>query len=214
MTPTGGSAQPAVSPSAAGFYTRSAVPVLSGAGAVALSSLPSGCTAPPAGSYSGLTNGGTATVNFTVACTPPPQGYQYIGTAVDLGATVTISFSINMSTFDDPAIAGPENIGVIDGAFTYPTSRLTIQSCGAVAGSALSPTSNTSTAGTVTFTSVNSTSAVAGQGNVGVITCTFTDNGAAGFTTGTTLFLASDFLGVRDYLAPVNRVIVTNATLP
>ncbi len=214
VTPTGGSAQPAVNPNAGGLYTRSAVPVLSGAGSVALSNLPSGCTNPGAGSYSGLTNGGTATVNFTIACTSPPAGYQYIGTAVDNGATVTISFSINMSTFDDPAISGPENIGVIDGTFTYPSSRLTITSCGAVAGSPLSPTTNTGTPGTVTFTSVNSTSAVAGQGNVGVITCSFTDNGTAGFSTVSSLFVASDFLGVQDYLAPVNRVIVTEATLP
>ena len=44
---------------------------------------------------------------------------------MDNGATVTITFSINMSTFDDPAITGPENIGVIDGSFTYNSTRLT-----------------------------------------------------------------------------------------
>src|SRR5262245_44638583 len=209
VTPTGGSALGAVNPTAGGVYTRSNVPVGTGAGSVALSNLPSGCSNPGAGSYTGLTSGGSKTVDFTVACTPPPAGYQYTGAAVDNGATVTITFSINMSTFDDPAITGPENIGVIDGQFTYNSSRLSAPVCVSVTGSALGvAASNVSTPGTVVFTAVNTTSAVAGQGTNGVIQCTFTDAGGAGFSTTSSLFVASDFLGNLDYLAPTNHIIV------
>lgn len=215
VTPTGGSALAGVNPNAGGVYTRTNVPVGSGSGSVALSTLPAGCSNPGAGSYSGLTSGGSATVNFTVACTPPPAGYQYTGSAIDNGATVTISFSINMSTFDDPAVTGPENIGVIDGQFTYNSTRLSAPVCISVAGSALQvAASNISTPGTVIFTAVNSTSAAAGQGTNGVISCTFTDAGGAAFTTSTTVFVASDFLGNLDYLAPTNHVLVTDANVP
>ncbi|HEU5155173.1 MAG TPA: hypothetical protein VFU03_10615, partial [Gemmatimonadales bacterium] len=215
VTPTGGSALGAVNPNAGGVYTRNGVPVGTGAGSVALSNLPSGCSNPGPGSYTGLTNGGSKTVDFTVACTPPPAGYQYTGTAVDNGSTVTITFSINMSTFDDPAISGPENIGVIDGQFTYNAARLSAPVCGSVAGSGLSiPASNTTTPGTVVFTAINTTSAVAGQGTNGVIQCTFTDAGGAGFSTVTSIFVASDFLGNLDYLAPTNHVLITEANVP
>jgi len=43
-----------------------------GAGSVTLGDIPSGCTAPPAGTYSGLTAGGTQSVPFTIDCTAPP----------------------------------------------------------------------------------------------------------------------------------------------
>jgi hypothetical protein len=219
VTPTGGSALGGVSPNSAGLYTRNNVPVGAGTGSVALSNLPSGCSNPGAGNYSGLTSGGTQTVDFTVACTPPPAGYQYTGSAVDNGATVTITFSINMSTFDDPAISGPENIGVIDGQFTYNSTRLTpitgAPACVSVTGSALGVAAfNANTPGTIVFTSVNTTSAAAGQGTNGVISCTFNDAGGGSFSTATTLFVASDFLGNLDYLAPTNHVLVTEATVP
>jgi hypothetical protein len=55
---------------------------------------------------------------------------------------------------------------------------------------------------------------VAGQGTNGVISCTFTDAGGAAFSTVTSLFVASDFLGNLDYLAPTNHVLVTEANVP
>jgi hypothetical protein len=67
VTPTGGTALPSVTTSSSGAYTVHSVPL--GGGAVAVSNLPTGCTTPSAGSYSGLTGGGTATVNIAVTCT-------------------------------------------------------------------------------------------------------------------------------------------------
>jgi hypothetical protein len=203
VTPTGGSAQAAVNPNASGLYTRSNVPVGTGAGSVVLSNLPAGCTNPGAGSYTGLIAGGSATVNFTVACTPAPSGYQYTGTAVDGGATVTISFSINMASFDEPVHPGAEQIGVIDGTFTYPAARLGSPSCSYPAGSALSSPVPPST---------GTPGLAAGFGTTPVITCTFSDlGGATAISTTTTLSVASDSNGELDYLP---NIIVTEATAP
>ena len=189
-TPTGGSATPAVNPSAAGAYSIANVPVAVGTGSVTLGNLPAGCTNPGAGSYSGLTNGGSVTVNFTVPCVAPPSLYQYTGTAVDNGATVTISFAIDMSTRDDPAIPGADDISAIQGTFTYNSARLSAPSCGNVAGSGLTNgTFNTSTAGTIGF--LNFTTTGIKTGVQGVLTCTFTDAGAGALTTATTLTVAA-----------------------
>jgi sugar lactone lactonase YvrE len=70
VTPTGGTALAAVVSSSAGAYTVSSVLVGDGAGAVAVSSLPSNCTTPSPTAYSGLTFRGSVTVNITVTCTP------------------------------------------------------------------------------------------------------------------------------------------------
>jgi hypothetical protein len=66
VTPTGGAALASVTTSSSGAYSVHNVPL--GGGAVAVSNLPTGCTTPTAGSYSGLTAGGTATVNIAVTC--------------------------------------------------------------------------------------------------------------------------------------------------
>jgi|GEM_PF-6605899 hypothetical protein len=79
ITPTGGSALPAVQTTPSGTYSVTSVP--DGSGSVALSNLPANCTAPSPAAYSGLTGGGTVTVNVTVTCTKlaitsgaPPNG--------------------------------------------------------------------------------------------------------------------------------------------
>lgn len=208
VTPTGGSAQAAVSPNGAGFYSRSAVPVGPGSGSVTLSNLPSGCTNPGAGSYSGLTNGGTVIVDFTVPCTPPPVGYPYTGTAVDNGPTVTISFSLDMSGADDPAIPGADDISAIQGSFSYNSARLSAPVCGNVAGSGLTNgTFNTSTAGTIGF--LNFTTTGIKTGVQGVLTCTFTDAGTGSLATVTTLTVGSSDNGT-DLLDAVGPQILIN----
>jgi hypothetical protein len=222
VTPTGGAAQPAVNPNAGGQYSRSNVPVGTGAGSVALSNLPSGCTNPGPGSYTGLTSGGTQTVNFTIACTPPPAGYNFSQSfsAVTGGAT-TLTFSIDMSTFNDPAVNGanPDDISVIQGSFTYNASRLTLVSCSAVAGQGLnSSTFNTSTAGTVGFLSLTTGSTLlTGLQNVGQCTFNVVGSPVAGAHTATTLIIASSG-NFDDYLTTgpggTSRVIFNEATLP
>lgn len=208
VTPTGLGATPAVNPNAAGLYTRSAVPVGVGSGSVALSTLPAGCANPGAGSYSGLTNGGSATVNFTVACTPPPTGYPFTGTAVDNGATVTISFSLDMNGANDPAIPGIDDISAIQGVFTYNAARLSAPSCGNVAGSGLTNgTFNTSVAGSVSW--LNFTTTGIKTGVQGVLTCTFTDAGTGALTTVTSLSVAASDNGT-DLIDAIGPQILIN----
>lgn len=89
VTPTGGSASTPATTSASGGYSIS-VPVGPGTGAVTLSNLPANCTNPGATNYSGLTSGGTVTLNITVTCTAPPQVGTITGTvSSSLGGTIT-----------------------------------------------------------------------------------------------------------------------------
>jgi hypothetical protein len=225
VTPTGGAAQPAVNPSAAGAYSRSNVPVGTGAGSVALSNLPSGCTNPGAGSYTGLTAGGTATVNFTVACTPPPAGYAYgYSFSTPAGGQTTLTWRVDMGTFNDPALpvgngANPEDISVAQGSFTYNTARLTLVSCAGVAGQGLnSSTFNTSTAGTVGFLSLTTSSTpLTGLQNIGQCTFNVIGSPVAGAQTATTLQLMTSST-FDDFLTSgpggTSRVIVTEGVLP
>jgi hypothetical protein len=221
VTPTGGTAQPAVNPNGAGQYTRNNVPVGTGAGSVALSNLPSGCTNPGPGSYSGLTSGGTQTVNFTIACAAAPQGYAfgYSFSAVTGGQT-TLTWSIDMSTFNDPNVNGAnaDDISSIQGSFTYNTSRLTIVSCSAVPGQGLDFTAfGTATAGTVSFAATTTSGLQTGLQTVG--RCTFNVVGSAipGAQTATTLQIATS-ANLDDYLTSgpggTSRILIAEANLP
>lgn len=138
VTPTGGSAQPAVVTSATGAYSRSAVPVLGGSGSVALSNLPANCTAPAPGSYSGLTDGGSVVVDFTVSCTAPPAMYQYTHSwgPITAGQT-TLTVRFNPSTYNDPAINGAsaDDFAGIQGQIDYDGARLQYVSSANGAGS-------------------------------------------------------------------------------
>ena len=224
VTPTGGSAQAAVNPSAAGVYSRSGVPVGTGAGAVALSNLPSGCTAPPAGSYSGLTNGGTATVNFSVACVAPPAGYNLNAAFNTTGASTVLTYNIDMSTFNDPAVNGAaaDDISVLQGSFTFNTARLTLVagSCGKANGTQGldNVTFGTGTPGQVNFT-IFTTGTTLLTGVQPVLSCSFNVIGSpiSGAKTTTTLLVASN-AAFGDYLTSgpggTSRVLKNEATLP
>ncbi len=225
VTPTGGTAQPAVNPTAAGVYSRTAVPVLVGAGSVALSNLPSGCTAPPAGSYSGLVQNGTATVNFSVACVAPPAGYNYnMAFGAPAAGVVRLTLNLDMSTFNDPAVngTGADDISVLQGSFTYNTARLTLVagSCAKVSATQGldSPTFNVSTAGTIGY-GIFTTGTALLTGLQPVIQCDFNVIGTAipGAKTATTLLVASN-ASFGDYLtsgpAGTSRVIINEGTLP
>ena len=218
VTPTGGSAQAAVNPSGAGVYSRSGVPVGTGAGAVALSNLPSGCTNPGTGSYSGLTNGGTATVNFSVACVAPPAGYNYNAAfGAPAGGVARLSVSLDMSTFNDPTVNGanPDDISVLQGTFTYNTARLTLVAGSCTKASATqgldSPTFNVSTPGTIGY-GIFTTGTTLLTGLQPVIQCDFNVIGSAipGAKTATTLLVASSS-NFNDLLA---HVLINEGTLP
>lgn len=215
VTPTGLAALAAVNPNAGGVYTRTAVPVGVGSGSVALSSLPSGCTAPAAGSYSGLVNGGTATVNFTVACTPPPAGYAYSSTFTGTTGTTTLLISINMGTFNDPLVngTGADDISAIQGSFTYNAARLSNPVCSNVAGSLLTNGTFGGSAGTVTFLNFSTNAnPIAATGVQGIASCTFTIIGSpvSGAQTATTLSVVAS--GNGNDLLP--KVLITEGVLP
>ncbi len=99
VTPTGGSALPAVQTTAGGTYSVPSVP--DGAGTVVIEgdtvvpSLPANCTAPSPASYSGVTGGRTVTVNVIVPCTPPVLTVRGVVTSslggAIAGATVVVT---------------------------------------------------------------------------------------------------------------------------
>jgi hypothetical protein len=68
VTPTGGQALPSVISGTNGTYKVDSVWTPPATGAVAVTGLPAGCTAPAPQPYSGLAVGGTVTVNFRVVC--------------------------------------------------------------------------------------------------------------------------------------------------
>jgi ligand-binding sensor domain-containing protein len=99
VTPTGGTAMPAVMSSSSGGYRVLNVPILSGgSGRIAVSGVPSNCTAPSAVSFTGLTAHDSLSVPITVPCT-----------AVGGNLLVTVNASAGIS--DSVTVTGP-------GAFT------------------------------------------------------------------------------------------------
>lgn len=78
LQPAGGTALAAVSTAVDGAYSISSVPLGSGAdlgrGTLTVSDLPANCTTPAPAAYTGLTSGGTVTVNIAVTCAAPTTG--------------------------------------------------------------------------------------------------------------------------------------------
>jgi len=186
-----------------------------GNGSVALSNLPAGCTT-AAGTYTGLTLGGTQTVNFTVNCVPPPAFYQYNAVwGTIAGGSVTLTLSFDPSTLNDPAIngTGADDFNTLQASFTYSPTRLTFSSCANGAGSTFAGiTASSPTAGTVNFlnfkTGAGSTTAQV------VAVCTFTvgAGSATTTTTNTTLQVISSFNG--DNLIPNTQKHEGTLTIP
>jgi hypothetical protein len=211
-TPTGGSAVGPANTNASGVYSLASVPVGPGTGVLTFGNVPAGCTNPGPQNYSGLTNGGTLTLDFTLSCTPPPAGYNYSNSFVDNGSTVTLTISIDMGSFNDPNVNGanPDDIDAIQGDFTYNASRLQFVSCANVAGSILTNgTFNGSTPGTVSFLNF-STNPTLATGSQGIAQCTFNDLGSGASATVTTLAVAASKNG--DDLLP--NVLISEGNLP
>jgi len=168
-----------------------------GNGAVALSNLPAGCTT-AAGSYTGLTLGGTQTVNFTVNCVPPPAFYQYNAVwGTITGGSVTLTLSFDPSTLNDPAIngTGADDFVNFQAVITYST-RLTFQSCANGAGSAFTnATGNSPIAGQLQFLNFKSGAGVTTAQVVGICTFTVTGTGGGTTTTNTSISTIDTFSG-------------------
>ncbi len=97
LQPTGGAALTPVATSATGNYTIANVPVGAATGSITLTDLPVGCATPSSLPYSGLTAGGTVTVDITVTCQTITTGAvsgtvtRSPGGAVIAGATLTLT---------------------------------------------------------------------------------------------------------------------------
>jgi hypothetical protein len=216
-TPTGGSPVGPVSTGTSGAYSLSGVPVGgAGTGNLALGNLPSNCTDPGAVPYSGLTNGGTITVDVTVSCTAPPQGYQFTATWGPItGGTVQLTLRIDMGTFNDPAVNGtnPDDVNSFQATLNYDATRLSFVSGAPVPGSGLQNViSNASTAGVIAWLNGSTSPTVdTQQGLQGLAVFTF--NVLSGAPT--TVTTSNSFVEVqsRDEVDLIPRIIVTEGTL-
>jgi hypothetical protein len=220
-TPTGGSAVAAVSTSGSGAYSIPSVPVgAAGTGSLALGNLPTNCTNPGAIAYSGLTNGGSITVDVTVSCAAPPQGYPYTLTWTSISAgQVTLTVRINMSGFDDPAIPGADDIDAIQTVTVLNNaSRLQFVSAANGAGSGLQNLSaNGGTPGQISWLNFSTNSGVATQQGLQTL-AVFTFNVLAGAPA--TVTTSSSFLPARGDAAAsrngtdlIPRILVTEGSL-
>jgi hypothetical protein len=212
VTPTGGSAQPAVASNASGAYSVANVPVgTTGDGTVALGNLPANCTDPGPGSYSGLTNGGSVTVDFTVACTAPPAGYQYGVTWSISGTQAIATLRLDMAAFDDPAIAGADGIASFQANFSYDASKLTFASANNVPGAASffdAQTVNGGTPGVISFISASGNAADR-FGDVGVVQFVFNIIGSGSVTSSSAIVEAIN----QSFFDLLPRVIVNEGTI-
>lgn len=173
--------------SGAGAYTATGVSIADpppGSGTISITAgLPGSCTNPGALPYSGLTSGGTLTQNIIVACTAPTPGYNWNVIWTQTGGTVTADVYVDMSGFNDPAVNGtdPDDIGAMQGTFSYPSAILTATGVANISGSLLTnATGNVGVPGTVSWQQFN-TGALA-TGNVGVVRITFTVAGSGTVT--------------------------------
>jgi hypothetical protein len=182
-----------------------------GTGSIALANLPAGCTNPGATPYTGLTSGGTVTVDITVACVPRPSGYNFTNTwSAPAGGQVTLTIRLDMASYNDPAINGAsaDDVFAIQGATTYNAALLSFVGCSNVSGSGLSNGAfNGSTAGVVQWG--NFTTAPPALGLQGIALCTFNVTGSGSVTTGTTVSVAES--QNSDNLVP--KILINEGTV-
>ena len=126
LTPTGGTALPAVTTNASGAYTITNVPA--GGGSIAVGALPADCTNPGPQAYTGLVAGATVTRNVSVTC-PVATGYpvslQY-GPITNTGPTgrqVKITLVWNVGAIQAVGLA--VSLGFDGTALTYASRQFT-----------------------------------------------------------------------------------------
>lgn len=212
VTPSGGAAQPAVSSSASGDYSRSGVPVGStGSGAIALSNLPAQCTNPGPLSYTGLTENGTAVLDVVVTCVPPPQGYNYRYIVTRTASQVTLEIRIDMSTYDDPAVL--DNYGSFTAGFTFNPAMLSFNAAASTNTAQAGVTTDFGVpAGSPNTVLIGSTATTGQLGDVliGRVVFDIVAGATGSFTTVTTVDEITNDAGT---LLQVARVLRTEATI-
>lgn len=137
-TPTGGSAQAAVTSGASGAFSIANVPVgAAGTGSLALTNLPAGCTNPGPINYSGLVSGGSIVVDRAVTCAAAPVTYPLTatwGAITNTGPTgrqVTLTYAIDMGAAPgrpDVNGANADSLAGIQLSVAYDASKLTYAS--------------------------------------------------------------------------------------
>jgi hypothetical protein len=156
-----------------------------GAGALAVTNLPSGCTAAPtAGSYTGLTQGGTvAGTAFTITCVAPPALFTYASTWSYTAGATTATVTISFDPTTGPATVSGEasNIASFGAIITYPTARLSNPVCGNVTGSTFAGgNGNVLSAGTLSV--LNFKNGAGATTLSQILQCTFTVSGTGAAT--------------------------------
>jgi len=213
-TPSAAGTTPSTATLAGGSLNYSIANVLvgsgagAGAGSVALSNLPAGCIS-AAGNYTGLTLGGTATVNFSVDCTPPAAFYQYRAQwGAISGGQVTLSLSFDPSTFNDPAVNGgaADDFNGFQANVGFSPTRLQFVSCANAVGSDFQNVNASSpSAGTISFLNFKNGAGSLTQQTVAVCTFTVLAGAPASVTTASSIVEITSFSGANLNLANVQK---------
>jgi hypothetical protein len=205
-TPAAAGTSPASTTLAGGAasYSIPAVQIGSGAGAgngaVALSNVPAGCTSAP-GSYTGLTLGGTATVNFSIDCQTPPAFYQYSASwGAISGGQVSLSLRFDPSTLNDPAVNGgaADDFVSFQAGIGYSATRLQFVGCANQPGSDFQNiNANGATPGTISLLNFKNGAGSLTQQVVAVCTFNVLAGAPASVTTATSLTEIASFSGAN-----------------
>lgn len=139
------------------------------------------------------------TETFPLTCTgggtdTTGTGYKFRGAWSPIaGGRTTYTLTLDLSTYDDPAIPGPDDVQAISGITSYETSKLQFESSANVTGSLLqNQGSNEVQPGLVAWQNFD-TDAARATGQVGVIALTFSvKSGAQGSVTPVTSFQSTD----------------------
>lgn len=161
-----------------------------GSGVVTLSGIPSGCIAPPAGSYSGLTAGGTQSVPFTISCTDPVPVTNQFASAWGTPSGGFVNLNISYTPATGIGFAGVQAITALTGPAA---GRLT-----AVSGIATGVFATPTIGGTLpTVTWLTTTTSANQTGLTPVATLQFLIGSGAGgsVTTATTVQEISNLAG-------------------
>jgi hypothetical protein len=115
-TPSTGGALPSVTTSANGSYTIPNVPA--GTGVVAVTNVPSTCTAPPPSAYPVVSGGETVTMNVTVACTATNSLVVVITGAAGVTPSATVT---GPGSYSKTVSATTTLTGLASGTYTVTT---------------------------------------------------------------------------------------------
>jgi len=194
--------------------------VAAGSGTLALTNLPTGCTAPASTPYA-MTSGGPVNVNIAITCpVPTAPGYQYNTTWTNIaGGFVQLDVRIDMRTFNRPDIDDVTTSGVTGDPITlaelailFDQTRLIYNAAETANATIPNPRlSGSATIGANTPGRLNVLNFATGAGvtgNIAVVRLVFARN--TGGTTGTQVGTTTTFTNIASRQAGVPVDIVAN----